>query len=297
MSESAQQGRAFDFPDVPRVAMLAARDFLRDYKLARRPVVIEQMTEHWPARQCWSLEYLRRVAGETIVPVYDSVRSRDHQHQHAPAARLPLAAYLERLEAGQSDLRLFFYNVLSGAPQLMADFAFPDLGLPLFRKLPVLFIGGRGARVQMHFDIDWADLLLSHFGGSKRVLLFPPEQTAHLYHVPFSFSSLGDVDYDAPDLDRFPALRGANGLYATLAHGDTLYIPPGWWHYIVYEDIGFSLTLRAFPRRLPDAARMLRNLAVTRVVEGAMRRLVGQAWNDRNERLAVQRCHRGLGLG
>ncbi|MEZ5659758.1 MAG: cupin-like domain-containing protein [Burkholderiaceae bacterium] len=297
MAESALPFKAFDFPDVARVPMLSAERFLREFKANARPVIIEQMTTGWPARERWSLGYLRRVAGAAEVPVYDSVRSRDHKHQHAPAARMPLSAYLDRVEAGESDLRLFFYNVLSGAPQLMADFSFPDLGLRLFRKLPVLFIGGRGARVQMHFDIDWADLLLSHFGGRKRVLLFPPDQARALYHVPFSFSSLGDIDYDAPDFDRFPALRKARGCYAMLAHGETLYIPPGWWHYIVYEDIGFSLTLRAFPRRLPEAAVMVRNLAVTRVIEGVMRALIGQAWNDRNERLAVRRSHRALGLG
>lgn len=289
--------RAFDFPDVERLPLLAAADFRRDYKARSRPLIMQQLTAAWPARAQWSLNYLREVAGAVEVPVYDSVRARGRRHQHAPAQRLPLREYLDRLQAGERDLRLFFYNVLAGAPQLTADFDYPDLGLPFFRKLPVLFIGGRGARVQMHFDIDWADLILCHFGGPKRVLLFPPDQARWLYHVPFSFSSLGDIDYDAPDYERFPALRAARGCYAELRHGDALYIPPGWWHYVTYQDIGFSLTLRAFPRRLPDAARMLRNLTWTRTVEGAMRRWVGQAWNDRNERRAVQLSHRALGLG
>ncbi|MGI9452115.1 MAG: cupin-like domain-containing protein, partial [Geminicoccaceae bacterium] len=34
----------------------------------------------------------------------------------------------------------------------------------------------------------------------------------------------------------------------------------------------------------------------TRTVEGVMRKVVGQPWNDRNERLAVERTHRAIGL-
>jgi len=35
---------------------------------------------------------------------------------------------------------------------------------------------------------------------------------------------------------------------------------------------------------------------VIRTVDGLMRKALGQRWNDRNERLAVERVHRRLGL-
>ena len=126
-------------------------------------------------------------------------------------------------------------------PQLLPDFRFPDLGLEFMTRLPVLFVGGRGSRVQMHFDVDLAHVLLCHFGGKKRVMMFAPDQTPYLYRVPFSFSALFAVKPDAPDYDRYPALRHARGEIAELAHGDALYIPPGYWHYVVYDEVGFSL--------------------------------------------------------
>ena len=173
------------------------------------------------------------------------------------------------------------------APELVKDFSYPDIGLPFFKKLPVLFAGGKGAKVQMHFDIDLADIFLCHFGGRKRVLLISPEQTRYMYKVPFSFSSLFDVDFDNPDYKKYPALKFLQGEVVYLNHGDVLYIPPGYWHYIVYEDIGFSMSLRAFPRSAKNIFKMLRNIFLIRTVEGLMRKVIGQSWNDRNERLAI----------
>lgn len=281
---------------IPRLDTVTKAEFLRDYKKPARPVVIESLTEDWPARQKWTLEYIQAVAGETLVPVYDSQRAKDNKHQHAPAAKMRLRDYFDRLRAGENDLRLFFFNLVAEVPALRNDFSFPDVGLKLFEKLPVLFMGGKGAKVQMHFDIDLADILLCHFGAKKRVLLIPPEQTRFMYHVPFSFSALFDVDFGNPDFAKYPALKHIRADYAELNHGDVLYIPPGYWHYITYDDISFSMSLRAFPRTPKNFAKMLNNLLVVRTVEGLMRKFIGQAWNDRNERRAVARTHRHAGI-
>lgn len=278
----------------PYVKTITKKEFLRQYKKPARPVVLQELTCNWPAREKWSTNYFKSVAGDKLVPLYDSQPATDRKHQHAAATEMPLGDYLDRLHAGETDLRLFFFNLLGETPELAKDFDFPDIGLKLFRKLPVLFMGGKGAKVQMHFDIDWSDILLCHFGGKKRVLLIPPEQTRFMYHVPFSFSSLFDVDYDNPDYQKYPALQQLKGEVAELNHGDVLYIPPGYWHYIVYEEIGYSMALRAFPRTARNFARMLNNIVVVRTIEGLMRKLLGQRWNDRNEKRAVARTNRSF---
>jgi hypothetical protein len=276
---------------VDRVDSLNKQNFIQYYKKNNKPVVLTQLTKNWPARDKWNIEYIKQVAGDNIVSLYDSQPATDRQHQYAPAITLPLKNYFDLLEQGEKNLRLFFYNILAKAPELINDFSYPDMGLHFFKKLPVLFAGGKGAKVQMHFVIDLADIFLCHFGGQKRVLLFSPEQTRYMYKVPFSFSSLFDVDFDRPDYDKYPALKHLQGEVAYLNHGDVLYIPPGYWHYIVYEEIGLSMALRAFPRTPVNIAKMLNNLLVIRTVEGMMRQLMGQSWNDRNARLAVTKTN------
>jgi len=281
---------------VERVENLNTQDFLKSYKHADKPVVIEKLTQNWPARKKWSIDYFKQVAGDKIVPLYNCVPSKDHKHQHASAVTMPLRDYLERLEQGKKDLRLFFYNILSGAPELTKDFSYPEIGLNFFKKLPVLFIAAKGTKVQMHFDIDYADIFLCHFGGKKRVVLFPPEQTKYMYHVPFSFSSLFDVDFDTPDYKKYPAINYLQGEEVELNHGDILYIPPGYWHYIVYEEFGMSMALRAFPRTPVNFFKMMKNLIVIRSIEGLMRKIIGLPWIERNERLAVSRTNKNIEL-
>ncbi len=290
MNENAQ----IKHTTVARQGAISASDFQSKYKDNHTPVILTELTSTWPAREKWNTDFLADVAGQQIVPVYSSQPARDKQHQHAAAKHLPLADYIKMLEAGENDLRLFFYNLLENVPSLREDFTYPDMGLNFFKKLSVLFMGGRGARVQMHYDIDLADLVLCHFGGTKRVLLIPPEQGRYMYKVPYSFSALHRVDFERPDLAAFPALANLNGYWAELKHGDALYIPSGFWHYVIYEDIGFSMTLRAFPTSAKGRAVMLKNIFITRTVEGVMRKLMGQKWNDRNERLAIERTHADL---
>ena len=44
-----------------------------------------------------------------------------------------------------------------------------------------MFFGGKGAKVQMHFDIDYADIFLCHFGGKKKITLFSPQQGGQIW--------------------------------------------------------------------------------------------------------------------
>ena len=284
------------FAPILRMDNISKQAFIQDHQLPSIPVVLEQLTASWPARDKWSLDYLQEVAGDVVVPLYDSQPSRNHKHQHAPTIKIPLHDYLQRLNDGESDLRLFFFNFLHQIPALNHDFSYPEIGLRFFKKLPVLFMGGSGAKVQLHYDIDLADILLCHFGGRKKVFLFGPDQTPYLYRVPFSFSALFDARIDPPDYKKYPALKYAQGHIAELHHGDTLYIPSGFWHFIEYDEPGMSMSLRAFPQTPSRVVKALYNLLVLRSIDGLMRKCLGQIWNDLNERRALRQTHKRLGL-
>lgn len=48
-----------------------------------------------------------------------------------------------------------------------------------------------------------------------------------------------------------------------------------------------SMALRAFPRTPGNGLQRLTNLILIRTVEGSMRKLLGQWWNERNEKHAI----------
>lgn len=274
-----------------KVDDISAKEFLNAYKKTNTPIVMQNITKDWPAKQKWSLEYFESLGGDNDVKIYDSKPSTNYKLQHAAEATMKLRDYFKILLAGENDLRIFFFDMLRQIPSLQNDFSYPDIGLHWFKKLPVMFIAGNRAKVQMHYDIDYADIFLCHFGGKKKVMLFSPDQTKYMYHVPFSFSAYHDVDFENPDYEKYPALKHLKGQEVILEHGDVLYIPPGWWHYIIYEEIGYSMAIRSFPRDLKNVAKMLRNLLWIRSIDGIMRMLLGQKWNDRNTKLALQRAN------
>ena len=259
-----------------------ADEFLAKYKKTETPLVMKNLTKDWKARELWSLEYFESLGGDKEVKLYDSKPSTDKKLQHAAEKIIPLREYFNLLRAGEKDLRMFFFQILKEIPELKDDFTFPNIGLKFFKDLPVMFLAGKGAKAQMHYDIDNADIILCHFGEKKKVRLFSPEQTPFMYHVPFSYSAYYEVDFMNPDYEKYPALKHLHGVEATLEHGDALYIPPGWWHIVEYEGISYSLALRAFPRTFKNALKMINNIVIIRTVEGIMRKLFGQKWNDRN---------------
>ena len=57
--------------DVPRVKTITKEDFIKNYFKPQKPVVIERFIEDWPAYSKWSLDYIKDIAGEKTVPLYD----------------------------------------------------------------------------------------------------------------------------------------------------------------------------------------------------------------------------------
>ena len=277
---------------ITKVQHITKEEFLQHYQKPQKPVLIEGLTKDWNAFTKWNLDYIQQQAGEQIVPLYNNEPTKGKQNSAAPVKQMKLHDYIELLKKGPTDLRIFFYNILDHMPQLLDDFKYPDLGLKFFKRLPALFFGGQGSNVLLHYDMDLADALHFHFHGHKSVTLFSPEQTKYLYRVPYSVHNLEAIDMDNPDFDAYPALQHAEGIQVEMKHGDALYMPPGYWHYIKYLDSGFSLTLRALPRNPKRFGTMLYNVMFMRNFENIMRKSIGQKWVYYKEGRMLKKMHK-----
>lgn len=282
--------------DIPRVKGISKEEFLKEYFRPQRPVVFEDLSASWPAIKKWNFEYFREKSGDIVVPLYDGKPAKGHQKSHGPAMKVKMRDYIDILQKGPTDLRMFFFNLLQNVPELVEDFRYPDLGVKFFKKLPVLFVGGEGGKVVMHYDMDLANNFHFNFAGEKRVILYPPEETKFLYKVPHSIVSMEIIDMDDPDLEKYPALAMAKGYEVTLKHGEALFIPSKWWHFIKYESPCLSLTLRSLPTSPKKILEVLNNLLVVRNYDNVMRRWKGQEWIDHKNRMAVRNTHKNAGI-
>ena len=266
--------------DIPRVRNITKDDFIENYFKPQKPVVLEQAIADWPAFTKWNLDYMKEVAGDITVPLYDN---RPVQHKdgfNEPHAKMKMADYVDLLKKEPTKYRIFLWNILKEVPAVQKDYAFPDFGLRLLKGLPMLFFGGRDSYTFMHYDIDLANIFHFHFDGEKEVVLFPQSETKKLYKVPHSLITHESIDFSNPDYQKWPALRHANGFKTTLKHGEVLYMPEGFWHYMKYITPGFSMSLRALARNPKNLGKAFYNILIMRHYDVLMRKLKGQDWID-----------------
>ena len=280
--------------EIPRVQTITKEDFIKHYFKPQKPVVIERFIEDWPAYSKWNLDYMKTIAGHKIVPLYDD-RPVDHKDGfNEPHAKMKMSDYVDLLKKKPTRYRIFLWNILKEVPQLQQDFRFPDFGLKLMKGLPMLFFGGENSYTFMHYDIDLANIFHFHFHGKKQIILFDQTQNKYLYKIPYSLIAREDIDFSNPDFNKWPALKKAKGFTTELKHGEILYMPEGFWHYMRYDTPGISMSLRAIARKPKNLTQAIYNIFIMRHFDNTMRNIKGQKWIDWKNEQAIVRTHKKI---
>lgn len=229
---------------------LTSEQFHEQVLAAGRPVVLRGLVKDWPV--------VRAGASPAALAAYIKPLDRGH----------PVGALFGGPGIGgrfhyNEDLSGFNYRQgqiqLSAALDLLADYAREDRppslavqSVPVRQALagfeaenPMPLLGdaveprvwiGNAVTVAAHHDPS--ENIACVVAGKRRFTLFPPEQVANLYMGPLELTPAGAaismVDFDAPDLVRFPRFAEAmkQALVVDLEPGDALYIPYLWWHHV-----------------------------------------------------------------
>ncbi|SFA48681.1 Cupin-like domain-containing protein [Pedobacter suwonensis] len=274
---------------------ISKSDFELNYLKPRKPLVIKNMAKKWPAYQKWTMEYMKQVVGDKTVPLYDSSKADPSKPINASAAEMKFGDYIDLIKETPTDLRIFLFDPIKFAPELLEDYIAPkDLMGGFLDSYPNMFFGGKGSVTFLHYDIDLAHIFHTHFNGRKHVILFDYKWKERLYQIPYATYALEDYDVENPDFDKFPALKGVQGIEAFLEHGDTLFMPTGYWHWMKYLDGSFSISLRAWDKSWMVKAKSLYNLTLQRKFDDFMKANYREKYMQWKENLAVKRAGRAL---
>ncbi|WP_374461530.1 cupin-like domain-containing protein [Chryseobacterium taeanense] len=277
---------------------ITQEEFIEKYLKPRKPVVIKNMARKWPAYQKWTMEYMKEVVGDVEVPLYDSSKADPAAPINASAAKMKFTDYVDLIQREPTDLRIFFFDPIKHAKKLLADYIAPkELMGGFLDKYPSMFFGGKGSVTFLHFDIDMAHIFHTHFNGRKHILLFDYKWKERLYQIPYATYALEDYDIENPDFTKFPALDGVEGIECFLEHGDTLFMPTGWWHWMKYLDGSFSISLRAWDKSWAVKAHSLWNLTAQRKFDDFMKKNFKKKYMDWKEKIAVKRAEIALKRG
>lgn len=277
---------------------ISKEEFYEKYLKPRRPVVIKNMAKKWPAYQKWTMEYMKEVVGDVEVPLYDSSKADPSAPINSSAAKMKFGDYIDLIQREPTDLRIFLFDPIKFAPKLLEDYISPkELMGGFLDKYPNMFFGGKGSVTFLHFDIDMAHIFHTHFNGRKHILLFDYKWRERLYQIPYATYALEDYDIENPDFTKFPALDGVEGIECFLEHGDTLFMPTGWWHWMKYLDGSFSISLRAWDKSWAVKAHSLWNLTVQRKFDDIMKSNFKKKYMDWKEKVAIKRAEIALKRG
>ncbi len=277
------------------VADISGDDFKKNYYEPGKPLIIKNLSKQWPAYEKWNWNYFKELVGNQQVALYNNVKSDAYTPINTADDYKTFGEYIDMISEGPAGWRIFLFNIFDHAPGLIKDFTWPDHLMKGFvKRYPMLFTGGATSITHMHFDIDLSHILHTQFIGRKRVLLFPYEEQHKLYRKPFEVLSLADFSnyYDTNksklDYEKFPALKEAKGYEVILGHGDTLFMPAGYWHHMEYLDSGFAMSLRALQDSVSGKLHGVWNLFGMRSIDTLLKKTTPQTWYNWKTRKIFQ---------
>uniref|UniRef100_A0A8D8SGR9 Hypoxia-inducible factor 1-alpha inhibitor n=1 Tax=Cacopsylla melanoneura TaxID=428564 RepID=A0A8D8SGR9_9HEMI len=229
----------------------------------------------------WDLDYISEHMPNSNLTV---IISKDHNFKYVNEKKIPqdqtsnlesiytrrssmtAREFIQRIKSWkEGDERLYLQQVLDSSfgPQLVQDFLHFNWEWAKNKQrihgwgpltFNLLLISMEGNVTPCHYD-EQQNLFVG-IRGIKRCILFPPEQFDCLYPPPVSdpHDRQSQVDFDNPDLKRFPKFREAHGMEAIVGRGDILYIPLHWWHHIESkQNDDYTVSLNFWYKTKPTA--------------------------------------------
>jgi histone arginine demethylase JMJD6 len=225
---------------------LSRKDFLHEYVLKNRPVILKDATKDWQAVGKWTPQFFNYAYGSKQVPVFERKSSVTLK------GKIPLSEYMDEITSSTPDKParyLFSLKIATEFPELMKDlepqptywgpnwldskYLLPGLPRHKLRNITGLEInmGGTGSGFPfLHYDDLWTQTFITQVYGRKDWLLYPPDQTPYMYPIADA-DNISRIPMETDvDLGAFPLFAQAKPLRVVVEEGETLYGAPGWWH-------------------------------------------------------------------
>src|SRR5260370_2253511 len=206
------------------------------------------------ASEPWSIERIAQLFGNMDVHASRNLPRTGNVFEATSVEEIviPWNEFVSRLVSSTTDTAYLILNLVSPSegirahlPQgvvetLLSQLPQRTVGLAYAPNRTVhLWLGTGGTRSGWHFD--FSDNLFWQMFGTKHVLLGDGAE-ARAFYPRSNCHYNSRVDADDPDLSRFPRYADATLLDCTLAAGDLLYIPRGWWHSLRSLNVSSSIS-------------------------------------------------------
>lgn len=248
--------KRYDFPTEP-IPRLSRLDEEADRRIANDLPVVLTDTKLVTSALKWDIDYLEQhlengdftvfLSKTSKFKYYDEAKSQKQKLDFVPPTRRidmkfsKFAEWLRQWKCGNE--RIYLQQPLNNTvgPAIVDDFlnfnwnwVNSQQRMNKWGALTsnLLLIATEGNVTPCHYDEQQNFFAQIH--GYKRFLLFPPEQFECLYPHPVyhPHDRQSQVDFDAPDYEKFPKFKEVKAVETIVGPGDVLFIPMYWWHHV-----------------------------------------------------------------
>lgn len=224
---------------IERRSNLSYEQFLKEYLIPGKPVILTGVMEDWPAMSKWGAEYFKSTLSNQKVKVAVSENgmfpSKPEQGWSATDyEQMDFFDYLNMIEDSKK-LEKVYYLQHKSLPDVFPELL-NDIQIPKYIKSPNptinLWIGSGGNVTPIHYD--FSSNFLAQVKGEKKVILFEPSQSRNLYalSVKSKNSNLSPINTINPDFNKHSKYRNIPYYECTIEPGQMLFIPLFWWHWV-----------------------------------------------------------------
>ena len=98
------------------------------------------------------------------------------------------------------------------------------------------------------------------------------------------------MDLDNPDYQKYPGLKFIKGYDFILEHGDSIFMPAGYWHYMTYLNGSFSVSYRKVSPNIKQTMEGLVYLGILMPIDKLLNKSLGKTWLETKNNIAHKRA-------
>jgi hypothetical protein len=228
---------------IERIAALENSSLAEEYVRPGRPVVISGAAFEWGPMAAWTPEKLESRLDAKLVRV--SLSAGVFRYGAGDSFTYDIMTFRQAAAAIRSvgpagGVYVMQQPIARSFPELCADVRAPELA-GAESAVAHFWFGSANNVTPLHYDAVCN--LFRQVYGRKRFLLYSPTFFDEMYPPPAGgpFAHVSPVDAERPDLTRHPRFAGVKPHEVVLDPGDTLFLPPFWWHCVRSLDISISV--------------------------------------------------------
>jgi hypothetical protein len=228
---------------------LSRDEFLRDYYTANRPVVITGMMEDWPALRTWTPTTLRERFGARDVEIQlgrtKNQRYESEANKHKKT--MPFSEYIDMVVTGGATNDYYMTANNSSSNFTVLKVLWDEIvQIPEYldgnsSQKGFFWFGPKGTITPLHHDLT--NNFMAQVYGRKLVKLVP---ACDLHLVSNDHHCFSQVDAGNIDPQQFPEFPSHHVIDCEIGPGEILFLPIGWWHYVVGLEISMTMSFTNF---------------------------------------------------